>query len=51
MPRLSLAEGRLLSETPWLKTEYGLQEILCTGPFTEIQNGMNRMQSMGQVTQ
>ena len=31
--------------------EYGLQEILCTGPFAEIQNGTNMMQSMGQVTQ
>ena len=31
--------------------EYGLQEILCTGPFAEMQKGMSMMQSMGQVTQ
>ena len=31
--------------------EYGLQEILCTGQFAKIQNGMNMMQSMGQLTQ
>ena len=46
-PRPPLAEGRPLSETLWLNTE----STDCKRSCVRVQNGMNTMQSMGQLTQ